>query len=102
MTENTHTLARGMTPALKSMRRRWNALAYELVNEELARVAQDNERLQAEVDELRHKLAYAEDCAESWREDALEAMNAHAEATGGVVALHQTGQLSVIPPQVHQ
>ena len=102
MTENTHTTARGMTPALKAMRRRWNAQAYELVNEELARVAQEKEQLQAEVDELRRKLAYAEDCAESWREDALEAMNAHAEATGGVVALRQTGHVSVISMETHQ
>ena len=102
MTDNTHTLARGMTPELKAMRRRWNALAYELVNEELARVAKENEQLQAEIDELRRKLAYAEDCADSWREDALAAMTAQADATGGVVGLLQTGQLTVIPPQVQQ
>ena len=34
-----------MTRAVQAMRRRWNALAYDMVNEELARVAIENDRL---------------------------------------------------------
>ena len=62
-----------MTPALHALRRRLNAQAYDLVNEELARVDAENEALRAENELLRTRLSWAEDCAESWREDALVA-----------------------------
>lgn len=86
-----------MTPALHAMRRRWNAAAYDLVNEELARIALENARLVAENDQLRRQLAWAEGCAEGWREDALSALNDQAEATGGAVGLTQAGHLVLVP-----
>ena len=88
-----------MTSALHALRRRLNAQAYDLVNEELARVDAENEALRAENEALRTRLAWAEDCAESWREDAIAAINAQADAQGGVVGLTQAGQLVVVPPR---
>ena len=86
-----------MTPALRALRRRWNAPAYDLVNEELARLDAKLDALRAENESLRSQLSWAEDCAERWREDAIEAINAQAEAQGGVVGLTQAGQLVVVP-----
>ncbi len=85
-----------MTRAVQAMRRRWNALAYDMVNEELARVALENDRLQAENEELRRQLVDAEDRAECWREDAISALNTQAEITGGIVGLTQSGQVMVV------
>ena len=84
-----------MTRAMQAMRRRWNALAYDMVNEELARVAIENDRLQAENEELRRQLADAEDRAECWREDAISALNTQAEITGGTVGLTLSGHVLV-------
>ena len=47
-----------MTPALHALRRRLNAQAYDLVNEELARVDAENEALRAENEALRTRLPY--------------------------------------------
>ena len=85
-----------MNRAMQAMRRRWNALAYDMVNEELARVALENDRLQAENEELRRQLVDAEDRAECWREDAISALNTQAEITGGIVGLTQSGQVMVV------
>ena len=88
-----------MSPALRALRRRLNAQAYDLVNEELARLDRENDALREENEQLRTRLAWAEDCAESWREDAIEAINAQAEAAGGAVGLTQSGRLVVVPAQ---
>ena len=88
-----------MTPALHALRRRLNARAYDLVNEELARVDAENEALRAENETLRTRLAWAEDCAESWREDAIAALNRAAEDVGGTPGLTLDGRLVVCMPQ---
>ena len=76
-----------------------NAKAYDLVNEELARVDAENEALRAENESLRTRLAWAEDCAESWREDAIAALNHAADAVGGAPGLTLDGRLVVYMPQ---
>jgi len=88
-----------MTPALHALRRRLNAQAYDLVNEELARVDAENEALRAENEALRTRLAWAEDCAESWREDAIAALNDAAAKVGGVPGLSMDGRLVVCQPR---
>ena len=88
-----------MTPALRALRRRWNAQAYDLVNEELARLDAKLDALRAENESLRSQLSWAEDCAERWREDAIEAINAQADAAGGAVGLTPSGHLVVVPAQ---
>ncbi len=88
-----------MTPALHALRRRLNAKAYDLVNEELARVDAENEALRAENETLRTRLAWAEDCAESWREDAIAALNEAADKVGGTPGLTMDGRLVVCQPQ---
>lgn len=79
-----------MTPALRALRRRLDAQAYDLLNEELARLDQENEQ-------LRSALAYAEDDAEHWRQQCLEMYEAQADAEGGAVGLTQAGRLVVVP-----
>ncbi|CAM3351368.1 hypothetical protein [Paracidovorax anthurii] len=86
-----------MSPDLRALRRRLNAAAYALLNEEIVRLDCECERLRAENESLRTQLSWAEDCAERWREDAIEAINAQADLEGGAVGLTQAGQLVVIP-----
>ena len=88
-----------MTPALHALRRRLNAQAYDLVNEALARLDAENEALRAENEQLRTRLAWAEDCAESWREDAIAALNQASEDLGGTPGLAMDGRLAVCMPQ---
>ena len=88
-----------MSPALRALRRRLNAQAYDLVNEELARVDAENEALRAENELLRTRLAWTEDCAESWREDAIAALNEVADKVGGAPGLTMDGRLVVCMPQ---
>lgn len=85
--------------ALKALRRRWNAQAYDLVNDELARVATELDALRAENDALRTRLAWAEDCTEHWREEALEALNRDADALGVSPGLTINGRLVLCLPQ---
>ena len=42
-----------MSPALRALRRRLNAQAYDLVNEELARLDRENDALREENEQLR-------------------------------------------------
>lgn len=86
-----------MTPALRALRRKLNAASYDLLCEEITRLDAECERLRAENASLSQRLSWAEDCAESWREDAIAAINAQADAQGGVVGLTQAGQLVVVP-----
>ena len=88
-----------MTPALRALRRRLNAQAYDLVNEELARVAAENDALRVENEELRTRLSWAEDSAELWREDAISALNHTADELGGTLGLTMNGRLVVCVPQ---
>ena len=88
-----------MTPALRALRRRLNAQAYDLVNDALARLDTENEALRAENGRLRTQLAWAEDCAEHWREDAMAALNHAADAMGGTPGLTLDGRLVVCMPQ---
>ncbi|KEH07085.1 hypothetical protein GY14_30275 [Delftia tsuruhatensis] len=91
-----------MTPALHALRRRLNAAAYDQVNEELARLDLENEALRAGIEELRQRLAWAEDCAEHWREDAFSALNEQAEATGRAIGLTQAGHLMLLTAEMPQ
>lgn len=86
-----------MSPSLHALRRRLNAQAYDLLCEEIARLDGECERLKEENATLSQRLSWAEDCAERWRDDALEALNAQADATGGSVGLTPAGRLLVLP-----
>ena len=48
-----------------------------------------------QIEELQRRLAWAEDCAERWRDDALALQEELATATGGVPGLTQAGQIVV-------
>lgn len=87
-----------LTPTLRALARRLRAQTFDLLQEEVARLGDENEALRQENDSLRRRLAWAEDCAESWREDAISALNEAANACGGAPGLTRDGRLVVVPP----
>ena len=82
------------TTAIARLRRRLNALAYDLVHEELARLDQENEALRSAV--LR-----AEESADYWREQCLQALESTAAQCQGHVAMAPNGQLLVLGGATH-
>ncbi|OWJ91091.1 hypothetical protein B6S59_25300 [Pseudomonas sp. A46] len=54
-------------------------------------------RLVAENDRLRDELARMEDCAEGWREEAMNLHEQLAQALGGQCGITQSGALVVVP-----
>lgn len=79
---------------LRALERRLNAMAYEPLCAEIARLDALVTALQAENEELRSQLAYADDCAERWRDDALQAIN----NAGAEPGLTVDGRLVACPP----
>lgn len=52
-----------------------------------------------QIEELQRRVAWAEDCAERWRDDALDLQSQLADDTGGAPGLTMSGRLVVVPPQ---
>lgn len=71
-----------------AIERRLDRLALEQLRVVAARQSE-------EIDELRRQLAFAEQCADSWRVDALRFMEEACERTGGTPALTL---VMVVPP----
>ena len=80
----THTPA---TAAIQRRLERW----------ELAHLRDLAVRQADELDELRRRLAYAEDCAEHWRQDALQLHADVAELAGAAPGITQDGRLVIVP-----
>lgn len=85
-----------MTPAnprtkgrIERIFRRLDALAYEQLCVEAARLA-------AEKEELRTRLYLAEDAAERWRDDALRMMDELRASTGAQPGITQAGALVAV------
>lgn len=49
-----------------------------------------------QIETLQRQLSYAEDCADSWRRDALELQEELAEYIGGAPGLTVSGRLVVV------
>ena len=49
-----------------------------------------------QIDELQRRLSWAEDCAERWRDDALDLQHQLADDTGGQPGLTRGGRLVVV------
>lgn len=81
-----------LTRRLRALKRRLREQTFELLEQEVARLGTENE-------ELRQRLTWAEEVAESWRADAIEALNDAADACGGAPGLTLDGRLVVMPPQ---
>ncbi len=64
--------------------------AYDQLCAEVARLADENDR-------LRRELARMEDIAEGWREEAMSLHEQLAQAFGGQRGITQSGALVVIP-----
>ena len=69
-------------------------MAYDLVNEELALLAIENEN-------LRSALIQAEESAEYWHEQAMAVLEQQAQATGGHIGMTKAGQLMVVGAASH-
>lgn len=80
--------------SITALQRRLNAEAYDLLCEEIAKLDADRDRLQAENDDLRRQLAWAEDAADMWR----DAITQTAAETGSALGLTCSGHVLVIPP----
>ena len=78
---------------LPSLLRRFDDQAHEQLCSEAARLAEENERLRAQ-------LAFAEEAADSWRDDALRMMEAHCAATGAQPGITLSGSLVAVPMEV--
>ena len=77
-------------PSLSAIQRRLDAIALQQLRDECARLATENEH-------LRDQLYWAEQAAESWRDDALRMMEDTCERTGGQPGITIDGALVVIP-----
>ncbi len=75
--------------AARKLIRKWEAIA-------IAQLCAMAEQLHEENIQLRRDLRFAEDAAESWRDDALQAMQDLIEATGGRPGLTVSGALVVV------
>lgn len=70
--------------------RRWDGIANQQLIEAAARLAEENDR-------LREELRWAEDAAESWRDDALRLMQDAWAATGSRPGITKGGALVLVP-----
>lgn len=78
------------TPALTTIARRLDAIALQQLREECARLAAEN-------DQLRQELGWAEQAAESWRDDALRLMEEACADGTRQPGITQAGALVTIP-----
>ena len=70
--------------------RRLDAIAFEQLCAEAVRLAEENER-------LRTQLAWVEEAAESWRDDALRMMEEACAASNRRPGMTITGALVLVP-----
>lgn len=78
---------------LTTILRRWDEAACEQLCAEVARLAEENERLRAE-------LVWAEEAAESWRDDALRLMEEACADGSTSPGLTLEGALVAVPAEV--
>ena len=81
---------------MNSQSRTLAALVRRLDREALAQLRQEAARLVDENEKLREQLAYAEDCAERWRENAISQLNDICERTGCAPGITVDGRLVVV------
>lgn len=86
-----------MPRELQPLLRRLKAQAHQQLLDEVAKLAAQVDALQAENDQLRSDLDWAQQTAESWSDEARALQDELAEQTGGTRGLTQTGHLVVIP-----
>lgn len=80
-----------MSASVARIAARLDRLALDQLRAEAARLAAENES-------LREKLYWAEQAAESWREDAIAALDERCARTGEVQGLTMSGHLVAVPP----
>ena len=78
--------------SLRTLARRFDALAVDQLRAEVARLATEN-------DQLRDELASAEQRADTWARDATDMHLQLCEAHLGVPGITQAGQLVVVQPE---
>lgn len=81
-----------------ALRRKLHAWELLHLREVLAEQQALIEQLQAEAADLQRRLSWAEDCADSWRDDALRAI----EGSGCTPGLTLAGQVVAIHPGAMQ
>lgn len=80
--------SRNLTP----LKRRLDAIALDQLRAEVVRLHEEN-------GQLRDNLYWAEQAAESWRDDALRLMDDACAATGASPGITQSGALVLVPKE---
>lgn len=76
--------------------RKWDAIAARQLCEAAAEQSALIDRLRLDLDDARDEARRADECAESWRDDALRMQEQLCEMTGGQPGLTQQGELVVV------
>lgn len=86
------------TPAILNIRRRLDRWELPHLRELAARQAEQIERLQAELEDTQRRLTWAEDCADQWREQTMQALNDAVDADPErlCIGLTQDGRVAVM------
>ena len=82
-------------PSLQTIARRLDAIAIQQLRDECARLAREVDRLDAENEQLRKEAYWADQAAESWRDDALRLQEDLCTLTGGKPGITVDGALVV-------
>lgn len=89
---------RAHSPLVRNIRRRLERWELPHLRELAARQAEQIEQLQAELEETQRRLNWAEDCAEQWREQTMQALNDAVDADPDrlCIGLTQDGRVAVM------
>lgn len=89
------TLANEHRRAIAAIRRRLEKLELEHLRSHAAELAEKLERAEEELQAIRRDLAYAEQCAISWRDDFHRLMEETFQ-DGGSIGLAKDGSLHIV------
>lgn len=89
---------RANSSLVRNLRRRLDRWELPHLRELAARQAEQIEQLQAELEDTQRRLTWAEDCAEQWHEQTMQALNDAVDADPErlCIGLTQDGRVAVM------
>jgi hypothetical protein len=96
--QGTPAPLRANSPLVLNIRRRLERWELPHLRELAARQAEQIEQLQAELEDTQRRLNWAEDCAEQWHEQTMQALNDAVDADPKrlCIGLTQDGRVAVL------